>query len=87
MQSNSKPKPALAGAANCKDVIGPNWKHVRAHAIELGVPLLRIGRKDFVEVDAYLEAVRNNNSAAPTVATADPAATVRQIVLRRAGWQ
>ncbi len=84
MQSNPKPKPALAGAANCRDVIGPNWKHVRAHAVELGVPLLRIGRKDFVEVDAYLQAVRNNNSTGPTIVSADPAEAVRSI-LRRAG--
>jgi hypothetical protein len=85
-QLKVKPLPILIGPANAEAVTGTPWRHVRDHARELGVPLLKAGRKYVVRADAYVAALEREQNAVPVDITtpADPAEQVREL-LRRAG--
>lgn len=80
--------PVLLGPGNCVAATGLSWRHLRDNAPALGVPLLRVGRKQCVRADQLLAALdraaQATSAASPTYA--DAAAAIRQSLgLRRIG--
>ncbi len=52
------PSPLTIGPANCEAMLGVNWRWLRDHAEELGLTMLRVAGKPFVEASAALEAIK-----------------------------
>lgn len=47
----------LLGPGNSMAAIGASWRWVRDTAKRLGVPFLKVGRKQFVEANAFIAAL------------------------------
>lgn len=71
--------PVLLGPRNCEAATGLPWRHVRDHARELGIDLVRVGRKLAVPASAFLRALQvANDSVAEQQTPTDPAAALRE---------
>lgn len=54
-------RPLLLGPKNCLAAIGADWRWCRDQARALGVPLVGVGRKQFVRADLFLAALEAAN--------------------------
>lgn len=52
----------LIGPKNAEAATGLPWRHLRAHAPALGVPVLRIGRKVCIPAQALLAALLESST-------------------------
>ena len=50
-------RPELVTIRNCTSELGLSWRHALGVAKKLGVPILRIGRKDAFSRQVFLDAV------------------------------
>lgn len=55
--------PVLLGPANALAATGASWRWVRDAAAELRVPLLKHGKKQFVDAAAFVAALRKAQAA------------------------
>lgn len=74
--------PLAIGPANCEAALGVNWRWLRDHAEALGLTVLRVDGKPFVEASAALEAIRRHG--APQVEAASAPEHVEDIETIRA---
>lgn len=63
--SNLSRNALLVGSANCKDVLGVNWRWLRDHAPALGLSIARVGPKGFVDAKLARDAILAQQSAKP----------------------
>lgn len=54
--------PLMVGPVNCEPVLGVSWRWLRDHAGDLGLKVLRVEGKPFVEALAALEAIRRHGT-------------------------
>ncbi len=76
----------ILGPKNCENAIGWPWRHVRDHARRLGLPLLRLGRKQGVDARAFLAALASEQGSrgdAEPATAAEAAACVRKALRRQ----
>lgn len=57
--------PLAIGPANCEPMLGVSWRWLRDHAAELGLEVVRVGSKSFVEAAPALAAIRRHGVPCP----------------------
>lgn len=57
--------PLAIGPANCEAMLGVSWRWLRDHAAELGLTVLRVDGKPFVDAAAAIDAIRRHGKAPP----------------------
>lgn len=76
--------PLLIGPANCESTIGVNWRWLRDHAPALGLQIIMIERKCFIDARAAHEAILAHQK--PTEAPIDELDAMRaKLGKRRVG--
>jgi hypothetical protein len=68
----------LLSEKNSVEATGQSFRFWREHAPSLGVPVVKIGRKAFIDAEALLSAIRAR--AAEAAESTDPAEAVRKLI-------
>jgi hypothetical protein len=77
----------MIGPANCEAALGVGWRWLRDHAEALGLTVLRVEGKPFVEASAALEAIRRHGAPEVEAASAEAEPETLESIRARLGMR